>query len=86
MKEIVRHELIGLQCNVAQSSNPSQEGLKGKIVDETKSSIVLETKNGRKRLLKRNIVLDLKVQDKVIRIKGLLLEGRPEERVKFKVK
>jgi len=84
LKEITRHELIGLNAVVVQSSNLSQEGLKGRIVDETKSSVVLETINGRKRVLKKNVVFELNVEGKIVMIKGKLLEGRPEERIKVK--
>ena len=84
MKDIARHELIGLNAIVEKSTNPSQEGLKGKIVDETKSSITIETSKGRKLLLKKNIELQLTVENKKIKIKGKLLEGRPEERIKVK--
>ncbi len=38
---IISHELIGLQARVVQSTNPTMAGLHGRIIDETKSMLVM---------------------------------------------
>ncbi|HLC52497.1 MAG TPA: ribonuclease P protein subunit [Candidatus Nanoarchaeia archaeon] len=70
-------ELIGMEVEVIQATNPSLKGIIGRIDDETKETIVV---NG-KVLLKRAIIIKL--------ANGKLVEGkdlakRPEERIKGK--
>ena len=52
-KTIVLHELIGLDCRVMRSDDPSQKGIKGKVIDETKNTLILETPQGIKRVVKK---------------------------------
>jgi len=40
-KNIARHELIGLEVEIA-SSNKKINGMKGKIIDETKNTITIK--------------------------------------------
>lgn len=86
---ILRHELIGLYAEVADSTH---EGYKfsGKIVDETKNTLVIETAgsaDNTKTVPKNCVFLDLTLDDgSVIRVDGRLLVGRPEERIKKKHK
>lgn len=81
-KNITRHELIGLSVEVAEAKNKSLIGLNGKIVDETKNTLIIEVGNKTKTLLKGNIALKIKLEGKTIQVDGRLLVGRPEERIK----
>lgn len=82
---MVRHELIGLRARVAKSTDPSQKGVSGKIVDETFNTIVIETKNGEKRLPKENCVFVVRLPDSTrVEIDGSVIIGRPEDRIKKK--
>ncbi len=84
-KNIARYELIGLNAEVVNAKNESLIGVKGKIVDETKFTIVIENENGQeKKLLKEQITLKMKIKDKVYKINGEILIGRPEDRLKKK--
>lgn len=56
-KNPLKGGLIGLEVHVIGSSNKSQIGLRGKIIDETKNTVVIEKSSSRKRLLKKNIML-----------------------------
>lgn len=86
IKDVIRHELIGIKTEIVESTNKSQEGLTGTIVDETKHTIKIQTKNGEKTIQKKNVTIQVKFEEKTIKIKGEMLEGRPEERIKTKVK
>lgn len=81
-KDIIRHELIGLNTEIVKAKNPSLVGIKGKIIDETKNTITIKQKEKMKKILKEQAVLNLKVGNKVFQINGKLLVGRPEDRLK----
>jgi len=85
-KNILRHELIGLWCKVVNASNKSQIGIEGKIVDETQKTIVLETKNGLKRIQKKGSTFRLKLDKCWVEILGDDILARPEDRIKKKFK
>ncbi|MBW2996073.1 ribonuclease P protein subunit [Candidatus Woesearchaeota archaeon] len=78
VKDIAKREIIGLETEIIDSKNKSNIGIKGKIIDETKSTIIIKDKKAKKRLLKNNITL--KINN--ITIKGKLLQGKPKERIK----
>lgn len=51
-ENITRHELIGLETSIVESSNSQVVGLHGKIIDETKSMLTIETSTGVKHISK----------------------------------
>ncbi len=72
-----KDELIGLVIEVVGSKNKTLVGLKGKIIDETKNTIILQ--NGKiKKLMKSHI--QIKINNKII--EGKSLQKRPEDRIK----
>jgi len=83
-KNILRHELIGLECEVVGASNKSLVGIFGKIQDETMKTLVIG--DARKRVAKQGTRLRLHLHDKKIMVEGDLLVGRPEDRIKKKIK
>ena len=82
LKDIIKHELIGLNIKITESKNKANIGLTGKIIDETKHTITIKTKTRKKMVFKNNIKLELKLNNKKISVNGKLLTGRPEDRVK----
>ena len=84
VKDIIKHELIGLKSKVVDSKNKANIGIAGKIIDETKYTIIIESKGERKRLFKNNIIIDVQLNKKTVSIDGKLLLGRPKERAKIK--
>jgi len=82
LKDILKYEFIGLKAEVVDSRNKANIGIKGKIVDETRNTLVIETSRGRKKLMKENITVMVMFDNKKIKIRGKLLVGRPEERIK----
>lgn len=83
MKDLLKKELIGLDVKIIGSKNRSNIGIKGKIIDETRNSMVIKTDNGDKMVLKENVVLEL--TNKGLMVDGKMLAGRPEERIKKKL-
>ena len=82
VKDIIRYELIGLNTEVIDSKNKSNIGIKGKIIDETKFTIIIKDKGKRKRLFKNNIILKIKINKQAITVPGTKLSGQPKERIK----
>ncbi len=79
VNNVVRHELIGLTAEVVKSRNSA--GLKGKIVDESYKTLVI---NG-KRVFKDAVTITLTLPDKEkVEVEGNLLVARPWDRIKKK--
>jgi len=43
--------MIGSNIEIIESKNKTLTGLKGKVIDQTKNTITLETKKGKKRII-----------------------------------
>ncbi|MEM2934483.1 MAG: ribonuclease P protein component 1 [Methanocellales archaeon] len=85
-ENLIHHELIGLKIEVLESSNPSLKGLKGRVIYETKKTLVIE--NGRtRRIPKQNtiFIFQLPNQQKV-KVDGNLLLASPEDRIGRRIK
>ena len=86
-KNLVKHELIGLEVKVNRSTNKSQEMASGVVVDETKSMLKIETKNGVKNIAKKTSEFIFTIPNgKKVKVDGKRIFARPEDRVKLKVK
>ena len=80
-KNLERHELIGLSIKIIESKNKSLVGLNGKIIDETQNTLSLQTANSIKKIIKNQITMKIKSNQKEIVIEGKDLVGRPHERI-----
>jgi ribonuclease P protein subunit POP4 len=80
---LVNHEFIGLHTVVTDSTNKGVVGLSGKIIDETKSMFVLETKSGTKMVPKQHSSWKFESSNEII--DGKTISRRPEDRIKVKV-
>ncbi len=83
-RDILKHELIGLEGEIVSASDPTLVGKKGLIVDETMNTLLLATSRGEKRIPKKNVVIKVKINKEEVVIQGKRLIGRPEDRVKNK--
>ena len=82
-KNFPKHEFIGLKVKVLESSNENQIGIEGKIVDETKKIIKIESKSGEKSIQKKGSVFEFEIpKNGKITIIGNEIEIRPEDRIK----
>lgn len=82
-KNLFRHELIGLAAEVVESRNNSLVALKGRIVDETRNTVVFG--NGDDKSVQKGGTT-FRFPEYGVRIAGSLLVGRPEDRIKKRVK
>jgi len=82
IKDLVRHELIGLYIEILGSNNQCLIGIKGKIVDETKNTLSIKQTNETKKIMKDQVVLMVKINNQKVKINGKVLVGRPEDRLK----
>lgn len=82
---ILRHELIGLNCKIVGANNKSQIGIEGKIVDETMKTIVIMKEGIKKTVEKKGTTFRIDVGGKKLDIDGNYLLARPEDRIKKKI-
>ena len=83
MSSIQRDVIIGASAEVIGSSNPSYIGICGVIVDETANMLVIVTKQGATiRLIKNNVILKING----IHVDGESIVGRPDNRIKMRIK
>jgi len=54
-KNIVLHELIGLKVEVVKSLDKYQKGVKGKVIDETRNTLLVFTASGETKRVLKNI-------------------------------
>jgi len=85
--EIIRYEFIGTEGKVARSPHEGYVGLGGKVVSETKNTFTFLLKGKEKSVIKESAVFNFKFDDgTVVEIDGKLLVGRPEDRLKKRIK
>ena len=84
--EKIKEELIGLNAKIIDSKNPQNINIEGRIVDETKNMIIIETKYGDKKLIKNQNTFEIGFDNGKEVIEGSLLVARPQDRIKFKVR
>ena len=91
-KNILGHEMIGLEMKVIDASDKSRIGIKGKVVDETKKTFTvlgkhagsnLEKAEEKKFVLpKEECVFEFDLKGEKIIVNGKDITRRPEDRVK----
>lgn len=83
-KNIMYHELIGLEIMVKDHTSKSFLGIKGKVIDETMNTLVImDNKGNRKVVPKVGGVFLFKLGDHhTVEVKGDRIMGRPEDRLK----
>ena len=81
-RNITRHELIGLPVTVVEASNPALSGLSGRIIDETRNTLVIQGDRGAKRVQKHRTRFRVTLPDGVlVEIDGSVLVMAPEKRI-----
>ena len=78
--DILRGEFIGKQVSIPGIK------LEGRIIDETKNSFLVMTKNARKRILKANSLFQIKMDEGFVEVDGNAISMKPEDRIKIKSK
>lgn len=84
-QNLVRHELIGLKVSVSESSDPTQRGLSGTVVDESYGMLTIDSAGKEKRVVKSECTFVFTLPDKKkIEVDGKVIVSRPEDRIKKK--
>ena len=78
-ENLPKHELIGLQAEVEEHLDPNKEGISGEVMDETRDMLRI----GDKWVEKEGTVFLFELDEKKVRLKGDLIQKRPEDRVKM---
>ncbi len=85
--EVLKGELVGINLEVVDAKNKACIGIKGKIIDETKNTFTIQTKDNKRKMMHKNqVVLKIEKGNKEFLINGNLLKSRPEDRIKVKNK
>ncbi len=85
--DIIRCEFIGTEAKVVRSTHRSYVGLRGKIVNETRNTFTILHNSERKIVVKGSSFFHFKFSDgTIVEIDGKLLVGRPEDRLKKRVR
>jgi len=79
---VIARDWIGLMVEVIESPNKSEVGIKGEVVDETQNTLKIMTEKGLKVVAKRGRTFRVWYKGKIMRIKGDLINFRPEDRIK----
>lgn len=86
-ENICRHELIGLEAAVERSTNPSQEGISGRIADETRNMLVIFSGVRLKAVQKKGAVFRMRLPDDTqVRVDGSVLVTQPEKRISMRIR
>jgi len=86
-ENLVKHELIGLKVRIVESTNPKNIGMSGRVIDETRNTLVIEKADGRGVTLPKEAhVFSFEVGSVWVKVDGKLLVARPEDRIKKKFK
>lgn len=81
-QNVLRHELIGLDVLVSGATNPLHQGISGRIIDETKNLLIIETKKGVKRIPKMHSRFQLRLPgSELVEIDGSVMVMVPEKRI-----
>lgn len=83
---MARRELIGLHAKVVSSRHKGYVNIEGPIVMESRNMIDIAVDDSSvKKLPKRSVTLELSIPDNgKVRIDGIEIVGRPENRIKMK--
>ena len=84
---ILQQELIGLNARVVRSSHPGYVGVSGRVLDETRNTIIILHENKKKIIIKSTAVFHFTMPDgTIVEIDGKTIIGRPENRIKKRVR
>ncbi len=82
-KNLIHHELIGLELTVEESRDPTLVGIRGTIIDESRNMIAIMKNERIMKIPKQICVFKITLPDgSKIRIIGKNLVERPENRLK----
>lgn len=81
-KNVINHELIGLEVGFAKNSCHNRRLVFGKVVDESYNTLVVKLGETNKRIAKKDTIFTFKLPEGPVEVEGSILVGRPEDRIK----
>ena len=85
-ENVLRHELIGLGVKVVKDSNPCNISMTGTIIDESRNTLTIGQGDKAKQVAKKDATFHIDLPSGRVEVEGATLVGRPEDRVKRRVK
>ena len=83
MQNLLSHEWIGLKVTVEQNTDPTARGITGRVIDETRNMLTIETRGGTIRIAKSNAIFrSTLATGETMMVNGADLRYRPEDRIK----
>lgn len=82
INDVVKMQIIGNYVEIVDAKNKKLVRMKGKIIDETRNMIKIESEGQEKLIIKEQVVLNIHKNGKIYQVSGKKLIGRTEERVK----
>jgi len=84
---ILRHELIGLQVKVLDALNPSVNGIRGKVIDETRNTLSISNGEETAMIPKEIATFRFHLPTGIlVDVDGSRLVSRPENRLKTRTR
>ncbi len=84
---ITKNEFIGLDIRISKSYNKPLVGIRGRIIDETRNTLVLRQRSKIIRIPKDIVHLNMSIPfNKMIEVDGRSIVARPEDRIKMRVR
>jgi ribonuclease P protein subunit POP4 len=81
-RNVLRHELIGLDVLVSGATNPLHKGISGRIIDETKNMLAIQTSRGIRRIPKMHSTFRVRLPgSELVEIDGSVMVLAPEKRI-----
>jgi len=81
-ENLLKKKLVGLKAEIKNSTDPTQEGIKGEIGDETRDTLTID---GRQVEKENCIFLVETPSGEVVELKGKIIAKRPEDREDMKI-
>jgi len=84
---LVQNEFIGLKAKVVKSTNEDSVGISGKVIDETRNTLIIQHRDENKTIVKNSSVFHFTMPDgTIVEVEGKVILGRPEDRLKKKLR
>ena len=82
-REILQKTLIGLDSEVVSSPHSEYLGIAGRVIDETRNTLVILHDGEKKTIIKGTVVFHFTLRDgTIVEVNGKAIIGRPENRIK----
>ena len=85
VSNLLQHELIGLKVEVFKDSNPHNIYLRGYVIDESRNTLIIKNEKNQC-IAKKNAMFKFNLDGESVKVEGNALIGRPEDRVKKKIR